>query len=78
MQSFASTEFFINFISPTVLVYTLSYFISEELLDVSWPNVTITIWTGGGNCILEGLRVLFKAAELVHNKTSLNIGFPDS
>lgn len=51
-------------------------------LKSSWRwvrlNVTIAMLKGGGSCIPEGLSVLFKAAELVQDKTSLKIGFPDS
>ena len=42
------------------------------------PIVTIAILKGGSKCIPEGSSVLFKAAELVQDKTSLKIGFPDS
>lgn len=48
-------------------------------LKSSWrwvrPRVTIAMLKGGGNCIPEGLSVLFKAAELVQDKTSLKLGF---
>lgn len=66
------------FISPLAFSQPLSYFTPEELLRWVGPIVTIAILKGGSSCIPEGSSVLFKAAELVQDKISLKIRFPDS